>query len=421
MLNLISFLGVFIIMFLAWLISSDRKTINLRLIFWGVGLQFFIAGFVFLFPAGTRFFMWLNTGVIKLLEAASKGTEFVFGRLALPPGNENSLGFILAFQALPAIIFFSALMGILYFLGIMQWIIKAFARVFTKLMGVSGAESLCTASNIFVGIESVLTIKPFLRNMTTSELHTILTAGMATVASNVLAIYVFTLKDLFPGIAGHLISASLLSAPAALVISKLVYPEKEKPETLGMHVEPHYERESSIFETIITSSMEGVKLIVGIVALLISVLGLVALVDMLLGWIGGLLHLPNLSLKTILKFLYYPLTLILGVPPGEAGVVAGIIGERMIVTEVVGYQDLATALSDGLISMRTAVITAYALCGFAHFASMAIFVGGISALVPERRKDLARVGFRALISAILTTLMTGAVAGLFYAGRGGMF
>ena len=421
MYNLVSFLGIFILILFAWLISNNKKIINYRLIIWGIGLQLFIAGFVFLFPAGTKFFMWLNTAVVKLLDAASSGSRFIFGRLALPPGEKESLGFILAFQAFPTIIFFSALMGILYFYGIMQWIIKGFAYVFTRFMRVSGAESLCAASNIFVGIESALTIKPFLRNMTDSELHTVLTAGMATVASNVLALYIFTLKDLFPGIAGHLISASLLSAPAALVISKLVYPEKGKPETLGIHVEPHYERETNIFEAIINSSMEGVKLIVGIVALLISVLGLVALVDMLLGWIGNLLHMDGLSLKLILKFIYYPFTVLLGVPVNEAKVAAGIIGERMILTEVVGYQDLATAIKTGAISMRTAVITAYSLCGFAHFASMAIFVGGISALVPERKRDLARVGFRALISAILATLMTGAVAGLFFTGKSMIF
>ena len=421
MYNFISFIGVFILMFLAWAMSNNKRIVNWKLILWGVGLQFFIAGFVFLFPAGTKFFMWLNTAVIKLLDAAASGSKFLFGRLAIPPGEKDSLGFILAFQSFPTIIFFSAFMGILYYLGIMQWIIKGFAYVFTKFMHVSGAESLCTASNIFVGIESALTIKPFLRKMTDSELHTILTAGMATVASNVLALYIFTLKDLFPGIAGHLISASLLSAPAALVISKLMYPETEKPETLGIHVEPHYERESNIFESIINSSMEGVKLIVGIVALLISVLGLVALIDMFLGWIGDISHISGFSLKWILKYIYYPVTVILGVPIKEAKVAAGIIGERMILTEVVGYQDLATAISGGLISMRTAVITAYALCGFAHFASIAIFVGGISALVPERKRDLARVGLRALISATLATLMTGAVAGLFFTGKSMIF
>lgn len=256
--------------------------------------------------------------------------------------------------------------------------------------------------------------------MTRSELATVLTAGMATVASNVLAIYIFSLQEQFPTIAAHLISASILSAPAALLMAKIIIPESEKPETLGEHVKVHYEKESSVFESIISGANSGVKLIVGIVALLIAVLGLVALIDLILGAIGMKINAfiginVNWSLKGFLGYIFYPLTLIIGVPPSDAFLIAQVIGERAIITEVPAYQHLAVMLDKNLlIHPRSAVIATYALCGFAHIASMAIFIGGISALVPEKRRVLARVGFRALIAATLACLMTASVAGTFY-------
>jgi len=420
--NLISFAGIFVLIGFAWLLSADKKNMNFRVIIWGIGLQIIIGVFIFIVPVGSDLFSIVNEVVVKVLDSASAGAKFVFGPLAIPPGAESetaerSLGFILAFQAFPTIIFFSALIAILYYFRIMPLIIRAFAYVFTKFMRVSGAESLVAASNIFVGIESALTVKPYLGRMTQSELCTILTAGMATVASNVLALYVFGLKELFPTIAGHLVSASLLSAPAALVMSKIIFPEKDKPETLGVHVRPFYEKESTLFEAIINGANAGVKMIVGIVALLIAVLGLVALVDLFLSalgtWIFGLE--TELSLKTICGYIFYPFTIILGVPVSDAGQVSKIIGERVIVTEVVAYKDLAVALEQNLLQhRRSAVITTYALCGFAHLASMAIFVGGISALAPDRTRNISAVAFRALAAATLACLMTACVAGTFF-------
>ncbi len=423
--NLVSFVGIFVLIGIAWLLSTEKRNMNWRVIIWGVLLQLFLALFIFIFPFGSKIFLFLNDMVIKILDSSMAGAKFVFGRLALPPGQvneagEKSIGFILAFQAFPTIIFFSALISILYYFNIMQWIIKGFAYAFTKLMRLSGAESLCTASNIFVGIESTLTIKPYLEKMTPSELCTILTAGMATVASNVLAIYIFSLQEQFPTIAAHLISASLLSAPAALVMSKIIIPESEKPETLGEHVEVHYEKETNVFESIINGANSGVKLIVGIVALLIAVLGLVALLDLILGALGGKINALiginiNWSLKGLLGYLFYPFTLILGVPPSDATIIAQIIGERAVLTEVPAYQHLATIMSENLLKHpRSAVIATYALCGFAHVASMAIFVGGIAAVAPGKRQILAKVGFRALIASTLACLMTATVAGTFF-------
>ena len=418
--NLISFLGLFVLMFIAWLFSSDHRRINIRLILWGIALQLLFALIIFVFPPGRALFLRINSVVVTIMGSAMAGAEFVFGRLAYSPGKEDSLGFFLAFQGLPAIIFFSALMSILYFFGIMQKIIVMFARLFTRLMRVSGAESLCTASNIFVGVESMLTIRPYLERMTQSELTTILTAGMATVASNVLAVYVFSLQAQFPTIAAHLISASFLSAPAALIMSKLVVPETETPVTLGQNIHITYERERTVFEAIINGANSGLRLIAGIVALLIAVLGLMALADLVLTGIGGRVNAVlgwgiDWSLKGLLGYIFYPLTLVLGVPLTDAASVARIIGERAIVTELTAYQDLATALADGVISSgRSAVICAYALCGFAHVASLAIFIGGISAVAPATTNTLSRVGFRALIAATLACLMTACIAGTFY-------
>lgn len=423
--NLVSFGGIFVLLGLAWVMSSDRKNMNWRVIGWGVGLQLLIGLFIFMVPAGAEVFRVVNDVVVKVLDSASAGAKFVFGPLALAPGQvgdagEESLGFILAFQAFPTIIFFSALIAILYYFGIMPVVIRAFAYVFTRLMRISGAESLVASSNIFVGIESTLTVKPYLGRTTSSEICTILTAGMATVASNVLALYVFSLRDQFPAIAGHLVSASLLSAPAALVMSKIVFPEGESPETLGVHVRPFYEKEKSLFEAIINGANSGVQMIVGIAALLIAVLGLVALVDLLLAGVGAKVN-PlfgfegQWSLKAVFGYIFYPVTLVLGIPPSDAGVVSRIIGERVIVTEVAAYRDLAAALEqNSLQHPRSAVITTYALCGFAHLASMAIFVGGFCALAPDKTRDVGRVALRALVAATLACLLTACVAGTFF-------
>jgi len=423
--NLVSFSGIFVLMAVAWLFSAERRRMNLRLIAWGVALQLAGAAFIFMAPAGAKAFLVANDVVVSVIDSAGAGARFVFGRLALGPGQtgddgETSLGFILAFQGFPTIIFFSALIAILYHLRVMPLLIKAFARVFTRLMRISGAESLVAASNIFVGVESMLTVKPHLADMTRSETCTILTAGMATVSSNVLALYVFSLREQFPMIAGHLVSASLLSAPAALVMSKILLPESEQPRTLGVRVEPYYEKNSGLFEAIINGANAGVRMIVGITALLIAVLGLVALVDLLLGGLGAWIN-PvfgwqgQWSLRALFGYLFYPVTLILGVPGADVREISRIVGERLIVTEVAAYNDLAAAMKAGLVQHpRSAVIATYALCGFAHIASMAIFVGSLCALAPQQTRNIGPIAVRALIAATLACLMTACVAGTFF-------
>ncbi|MFH0879760.1 MAG: nucleoside transporter C-terminal domain-containing protein, partial [Lentisphaerota bacterium] len=350
---------------------------------------------------------------------------FCFGPLAIPPGHEGSLGFILISQGLPTIIFFASLMQVLYFLRIMPFIIKAFSRFSTRFMGVSGVESLCTASNIFVGIESAATILPYLKKATRSEICTILTAGMATIASSVLGLYVLMLQGNFPQIAGHLVSASFLSAPAALIMSKLLLPETGQPETLGLVVEPHYEHDSNIVEAAINGATAGGKLMLGVITMLMAFLGLAALINLGLDgltgrlniWLG--LHL-SLRLENLLAYLFYPFTLLIGVPPSDAFEVARLLGIRSIMTEIPAYQHLDQLVASGALhSGRSAVLASYALCGFAHLPGVAIFIGGLAALAPNQTQTLSQVAFRALAAATLACLMTAAIAGVFY-GHGSL-
>ena len=427
--NLISFVGIFVLMAIAWSASKHRRRLNVRTICWGVGIQLALGVLVFRAPGSRAILLRINSAVLDLMGPARKGQEFLFGSLAdasTTLGGGKALGFVFAFQAVPVIIFFSALMALLYHWRVMPLIIRGFARVFTRLMRISGAESVCAASNIFVGIESATAVRPYLAKMTQSEFCLILTAGMATVASSTLMVYVGYLSDVFPTIAGHLISASILSAPAAIVMSKLLLPETGQPVTLGTRIDASCDRAAGAIDAIISGAMAGVRLIVGICALLIAFLGLVALVDLILagacgtinwgmGQMGLACTVPALSLGMLLSYVFYPLAVLIGIPPADAVVASKMLGERLIVTEIPAYRSLAEALRGGVLTHpRSAVIIAYALCGFAHVASMAIFIGGVAALVPERRKDLAAVGPRALLAATLACLMTGAVAGALF-------
>jgi CNT family concentrative nucleoside transporter len=419
--NLVSLVGAFGLLALAWALSRQRRRMNWRCIAWGVAIQLALAAMVFQAPGSRAVFERLNGAVLKVLTAAQAGQRLLFGRLA----DEQQVGFVLALQALPVIIFFSALMALLYQLGVMSLVVRGFAWAFTRLMRISGAESLCAASNIFVGIESATTVRPFLARMTRSELGTILTAGMATVASSTLAVYVGALHKVFPDIAGHLISASVLSAPAAIVMSKILYPEDGRPVTLGASVRPHVERESGPIEAVIAGAMAGVRLVVGIAALLIAFLGMIALIDLGLGgleWLinrildpfGGELGI-SLSLSSLLGYAFRPLAAVIGVPWEDAPLAAEMLGQRLVATEIPAYLRLNEAMTAGQFAHpRSPVVIAYALCGFAHVASLAIFVGGIAALVPQRRRDLVAVGPRALLAATLACLMTGAMAGVFF-------
>jgi concentrative nucleoside transporter, CNT family len=425
--KIFNILGIPALMLIAWLVSTNRRVINWRVIIWGLAIELLFAIVVFVLPLGTQIFLVVNNVVNSVLDSATYGTQFVFGRLALGPGQvsatgETSLGFMLAFQGLAVIIFFAALVGVLYYTGIMGWVMKGFSFLFSKLMRISGAESLCASSSVFVGVEAGLIIKPYIGQMTKSELNTILTAGMATISSSMLAAYIMILKGTFPTIAGHLVSASIMNIPAAIIMSKLLCPETGTPVTLGENLKITYKKENSLFEAVINNANAGVKLAVGIVTLLLAVLGLMALVDKIFvfagGQVNGIFSLNiDWTLKGLLGYIFYPLALLIGVPFNEAIPAAKLIGERLILTEVTAFQDLAVILnSSSPISPRTAVMVTYALTGFAHIASIAIYVGGYIALAPEKIKEMTSLGFRALLGATLACLLTACFSGLFFNG-----
>lgn len=422
-LHLLSAVGFFAFAAIAWLLSANRRQVKFKTVAWGMALQLGFGLLVFRLPGSQSIFLWLNDAVTALLDVSKSGSKFLFGPLAAAPGEQGSVGFVLAFQTLPVAIFFSAFTAALYHLRVLQLLVRLFAKIFHRTMGISGAESLCSAANIFVGVESALVIRPYLDKMTRSELLTVLGSGMATVASTTLGIYVAFLNNRFPQIAGHLISASIIAIPAIVVMTKLLLPETDAPETLStIPPEAPETRSNNLMSAIIAGAMDGLKLAAGISALLIAMLGLVSLVDKLLAlpsrWLGLV---EPLSLVKIFGWIFYPFVALLGIARADLAEASRLLGERVILTEVISYQDMAQMITTGqLTDPRTVVILSYALCGFAHIASVAIFVGGTAALAPSRRDDLAGLGFRALIAATLATLMTGCVAGIFSDGQGVM-
>jgi len=420
MLNMGSLLGFPALALLAWVAGGLRRPVPWRTVVGSSALMFALGLVVFRLGPARAALVWINDAVVAALSAGNAGARFLFGPLALSPGQtsasgEPSIGFVLAAQVLPAVIFFAALMAALYHLRLVQPVLRLFAKLFHRTLDLSGAESLAGSSNIFLGVESAMTVRPYLERMTRSELLTLLTCGMSTVASTTLAMYVMFLQGEFPLIAGHMVSASVLSIPAAAMVSKLILPETGIPETLGT-VPPIDEgqRASNTMDALAAGAWDGLRLAAGIATLLIAVLGVVALCDLALGWI------PTaegpLSLRLILGWAFTPLAWLLGIEVKDVAEAARILGERLVLTEVVAYRHLGELAAQEAVSPRTVVILSYALCGFAHVASMGIFVGGVAALAPSRRGDLAAVGPRALLASTLATLMTGALAGVYYHG-----
>lgn len=415
-LNLGSAAGAVVLVFLAWAVGGFRRPFPWRTVAGAGALLLVLAAVVFLVPPTRALFVSMNDAVLAVLGAGSAGARFLFGPLALNPGEssptgEPSVGFILATQVLPAVVFFAALMSLLYHLRIMQPVVRLFAVIFRRFAGLSGAEALAGASNVFVGVESAVTVRPYLENMTRSELLTLLTCGMSTVASTTLAIYVLFLKDTFPLIAGHLLSASMLSIPAAAIVSKAILPETETPATAARVPILETERQTNALAALSVGAWDGLRLAAGIATLLIAVLGVVAVIDLALGWAFGL------DLARILGWVFTPLAWLLGISPADVPEAARILGQRAVLTEVVAYGELAKLSASGSVEPRTILVLSYALCGFAHVASVGIFVGGTAALAPSRRDDLAALGMRALAGATLATLLTGAVAGMLYSGQ----
>lgn len=409
-------LGVVVIIGLAWLLSERRAVIAWQTVLVGLALQFGLAVFVLWVPAGQVVFGWLAAGFVRLIGFTEAGSSFLFGSLV----DTEQFGFVFAFQVLPTIIFFGALMACLYHLGVMQRLVGAMAWVMTRLMKVSGSESLATAANVFVGqTEAPLVVRPFIAGMTRSELFALMTGGMATIAGGVLAAYVLLLGGSDPAeqayFARHLISASIMAAPAALVMAKLLVPEQAESETAGaVHVvveRPHV----NLIEAAAGGAGEGLKLALNVGAMLLAFLALIALINGPLTWLGAVSGFEAwagqpLDLALILGWLFAPLAFLAGTPLPESVAVGGLIGQKIVANEFVAYVALSE-MQEGL-SQRSVLIATYALCGFANFASIAIQIGGIGSIAPSRRPELARLGLKAVLAGALVSLLNAAWAGI---------
>jgi concentrative nucleoside transporter, CNT family len=384
-------------MLLAWGLSLNRRRMDWRLIFSGIGLQFLFALLILRTTPGRWVFQAARIGVARVMSFSDEGAEFIFG--------EGFREHFFAFSVLPTIIFVSAIMALLFHLGIMQRIVAVMAHVMVKVMRVSGAESLAAAANVFVGqTEAPLVVKPYLNTMTRSELMAMMTGGMATIAGGVMAAYVGMGAD-----AGHLLAASIMSAPASLVIAKIMLPEEETSPTMG-HVTVKIPKEdANALDAICRGASEGLKLALNVAAMLLVFIALVACLNWILGALPDIGGTP-LTLQRILGWLCAPLAWIMGIEWKDAPTVGALLGEKTIINEFVAYMDLCK-LKD-TISPRSFTITTYALCGFANFASIGIQIGGIGALVPTRRADFARLGLRAMIGGTLAAYMTACIAGL---------
>lgn len=426
-----SLLGLFVLTFIAWLMSTDRKRVAWRVVIWGLSLQILFALFILKTPVGAAIFNTVNHVVVALLGYTNDGAAFVFGGLVknlVPVGTGDiatgsfhqvagqvaNTGASFAFSVLPTIIFFCALMTVLYHLGVMQVIVKGVAWVMQRTMHTSGAETLSAAGNIFVGqTEAPLLIKPFVERMTVSELMAVMTAGFATVAGGVMAAYVGMLLAYFPDIAGHLLAASVMSAPAALVVAKLMVPETETPETAGQ-LEVAIERpDVNVIDAAARGASEGLFLALNVGAMLLAFVAIIYMLNGFLGWSAALVGFHGLTLQKLLGWVLAPLAWLMGVSWHDAPAVASLLGMKTVLNEFYAYLQLASELGSGLVLQpRSIVIATYALCGFANFSSIAIQLGGIGGLAPSRRHDLSRLGLRAMIGGTIAAFMTATVAGM---------
>jgi concentrative nucleoside transporter, CNT family len=414
--------GLACLLGIAWLFSRDKRAVDWRLVATGLGLQLLFALFVLLTPWGAALFGALSEGFVKLLGFTAQGSQFIFGDLA----RMDAIGFVFAFQVLPTIIFFAALMSVLYHLGVMQAIVRSMAWVITKVMRVSGAETLSVCANAFIGqTEAPLVVKPYIAKMTPSELLTLMVGGMATIAGGVLGAYVMMLGGGDPAaqaaFAKHLITASIMAAPATLVIAKILVPETATPLTLGT-VRVEVEKTSAnVIDAAANGASDGLRLALNVGAMLLAFIALIALVNAPLTWLGEItgaaewLGRPT-DLSALLGLLLAPIAWVIGVPWEDATTVGGLIGTKVVLNEFVAYMALGEILAGNVegvtLSPQATLIATYALCGFANFASIAIQIGGIGGLAPERRADLARFGLLAVLGGTLATMMTATIAGV---------
>lgn len=414
---------------IAWLLSTDRRRVSWSLVAWGLALQLSFALLVLRTPVGVMAFDGVNTVVHAVLGYGEEGGRFVFGNLVqdrVPVGSVDGGGFtatpsvvartgaLFAFGILPNIIFVASLMTVLYHLGIMQKVVRGVAWVMQRTMRTSGAETLCTASNIFVGMmESPLVVKPYVERMTESELMTVMTAGMATIAGTVLAAYAGMLTPFEPNAAGHLIAASIMSAPAAFVMAKLLVPETGQPETAGFLTDEVERPDVNVIDAAARGAGEGLRLALVVGAMLIAFIALVSMLNGVIGWLGALAGVPGLTIQGMFGAMLAPVAWLLGIPWSDAGVVGQMIGVDFVLNEFVAFAQLTDALAGGVeLGDRSLIIAIYALTTFANFGSVAMTIAGIGAIAPSRRAELARLGLKAMLAGLLATLCTAAVAGI---------
>jgi CNT family concentrative nucleoside transporter len=403
-LRALSGLGFVVLLGLAWLASTDRRAIDRRSIGFGIAFQIGLAALLLVSPVGRPFFAAVEVPVETLIAVTREGVHFVFGPLA-------ELGSAFALDVLPIIVVMGSLFGMLYHLGWVQPIVRGLAHVLARSMRLSGAEALAAIANVFVGmIESGVVIRPYLATMTRSELFTFMTLGMSTIAGSVLVAYVSILGG--GAFAGHLVVASLVSAPAGVVVAKLMVPETGSPPTRDQAAELEVARGVNLIDAAAEGGLIGLRLALNIGALLVAFVALIALANVLIGGVAGLFGAPDLTLQSILGLGLAPLAWIMGVPWSEAREIGSLIGLKTIVNEFVAYQALAETMEAGRISERSAIIASYALCGFANFGSLAILLGGIQGIAPERRSEAAELGLRSIVGGTLATCMTGCLAGM---------
>jgi len=430
-----AFFGIFVLLGIAWLLSNNRKKINFRIVIWGLLLQLIFAILILKTGPGQSVFFFARAFITKLLSFTDAGASFLFGNLyrgdpdivkqiggAGPlqvhdsvSGQFVDIGIIFAFHILPTIIFFASLMGVMYHLGVMQKIVQFMAWIMAKTMGTSGAESLSAAGNIFVGqTEAPLLIKPYVAEMTRSELMAIMVGGFATIAGGVMAAYVRFGVD-----AGHLMAASVMSAPAALVVAKIIYPETEESKTRGFVKLDVEKNTANVIDAAANGAADGLRLALNVGAMLMAFIALIAMIDFFLGYLDNIvnfitfnqLHVQwDLNLKKIFGVIFSPIAFVMGVDPKDIFQFGNLLGTKVSINELVAYIEL-TSLK-GAISERSFIIGTYALCGFANFSSIAIQIGGIGGIAPERRGDLAKIGLKAMFGGAIASWLTATIAGI---------
>jgi CNT family concentrative nucleoside transporter len=401
---MIGILGIIVLLGIAFIMSNNRNNINYRIVLWGMGLQIIFALFILKTPIGKPLFGFFDKVISKLISFSDAGGDFLFKSFVSDVGFHVAL-VNFAFRALPTIIFFSSLMAVFYHFGIIQFIIKWIAKAMQKTMGTSGSETLSISANIFVGqTEAPLMVRPFISTMTKSELMAVMVGGFATVAGGILAIYVQWLTDI-PGIAGHLLAASVMSAPASLVVAKIIYPEMESSKTHGdinINIEKN---NSNAMEALANGATDGLKLAANVAGMLIAFISIIAMFNYLLSF-------ANISIDQLLGFLFQPLAWTMGIPWEDSAIVGTLMGKKIAFTELIAFGDLKNIIATGQISDRSALIASYALCGFANFGSIGIQLGGIGGMAPERKKDLSKLVTKAMVGGAIASWLTATIAGL---------